>query len=274
MQLVQPSRLQTGAFGHRAGVQDACSPPPRQPRLAPSRRLLAPAPRVSSAEPVTLDGSVIDHYNREMAEKMGWMRSPYEYHPELGLYYHYVTDDVMVGGQPRTPEDIDHLANREGVRAILNLQQDRDLHHWGVDIGALSARASDHGVHLIRKPAQDFDPHSLRSVLPGAVAALEQARMQHGRVYTHCTAGLGRAPAVAIAALYWLNPSDGLVSLDDAYQFVTSIRPCGPNKDAIRAATYDLLSGRHWDGFHHEPRHAFGTLSKADRTRIREKLLG
>ena len=53
--------------------------------------------------------------------------------------------------------------------------------------------------------AQDFDPHSLRSILPGAVKAI-QAELAHGRkVYVHCTAGLGRAPAACIAYMYWFR---------------------------------------------------------------------
>lgn len=44
----------------------------------------------------------------------------------------------------------------------------------------------------------------MRSELPKAVASLEWAISQgKGRVYVHCTAGLGRAPAVAIAYLFW-----------------------------------------------------------------------
>lgn len=53
--------------------------------------------------------------------------------------------------------------------------------------------------------AQDFDPHSLRSSLPGAVAALDGELRQGRSVYVHCTAGLGRAPAACIAYLYWFQ---------------------------------------------------------------------
>ena len=52
------------------------------------------------------------------------------------------------------------------------------------------------------------------------------------RVYVHCTAGLGRAPAVCIAYMYWFGRRD----LDAAYDHLTSVRPCGPKKDAIRGA--------------------------------------
>jgi protein tyrosine phosphatase len=57
--------------------------------------------------------------------------------------------------------------------------------------------------------AVDFDPDSLRSQLPKAVSALEWAISQRkGRVYVHCTAGLGRAPAVAIAYMFWFENMD------------------------------------------------------------------
>lgn len=57
--------------------------------------------------------------------------------------------------------------------------------------------------------AVDFDPDSLRSQLPKAVSALEWAISQRkGRVYIHCTAGLGRAPAVAIAYMFWFENMD------------------------------------------------------------------
>ena len=176
---------------------------------------------------------------------------------------------MIVGSQPRSAADVAFLAHENNVRAILNLQQDKDLKHWGVNLGELTHAAYEHGVELIRTPAVDFDPHSLRATLPTAVAALERARRQHGRVYVHCTAGLGRSPAVAIAALYWFTDMD----LDTAYMYLTGIRPCGPNKDAIRGATYDLLTGGQWEQFHHLPCDAFSSLSDDEREVIREKLL-
>ena len=70
-------------------------------------------------------------------------------------------------------------------------------------------------------------PSPLHPPPPAAVAALQQSRSAEGaKVYLHCTAGLGRAPAVAIAALYWFAG----MQLDEAYGYLTGIRPCGPNK--------------------------------------------
>jgi hypothetical protein len=64
------------------------------------------------------------------------------------------------------------------------------------------------------------------------------------------------------------------MDLDTAYCYLTGIRPCGPNKDAIRGATYDLITGGHWDHFHQLPSDAFSSLSDDERDLIREKLLG
>lgn len=47
------------------------------------------------------------------------------YHPEKGLYYSYILPNLVVGSQPRTKEDVDHIAERVGAKTILNLQQVR-----------------------------------------------------------------------------------------------------------------------------------------------------
>ena len=57
---------------------------------------------------------------------------------------------------------------------------------------------------------------------PGNLHSSSVARLL--RVYVHCTAGLGRAPAVCIAYLYWWCGMD----LDAGYEYLTNIRPCGP----------------------------------------------
>ena len=52
---------------------------------------------------------------------------------------------------------------------------------------------------------------------------------------------MGRSPGVAIGYLYWCLNFD---SLDQAYDFLTSKRPCGPKKESIRLATVDMLRAR------------------------------
>jgi len=148
-----------------------------------------------------------------------------------------------------------------------------DVQYWGVDGEALFAKAAELGIEYVRVGAVDFDPESLRNILPNAVRELERLRQaagDSGTVYVHCTAGLGRAPAVIIAWLFWFSSMD----LDDAYEHLTSIRPCGPKKESIRGATFDVLDHRHRDEFAHLPADAWRYLSADDRAEISQRLFG
>ncbi|KAK8355613.1 hypothetical protein V6Z12_A05G302200 [Gossypium hirsutum] len=189
--------------------------------------------------------SRMEEYNTAM-KKM--MRNPYEYHHDLGMNYTLITDNLIVGSQPQKPEDIDHLKQEEKVAYILNLQQDND----------------------IETPARDFDPDSLRNILPKAVSSLEWAIAEgKGRVYVHCTAGLGRAPAVAIAYMFWFCG----MNLNTAFEALTSKRPCGPNKRAIRGATYDLAKNDPWkEPFENLPEHAFEGVADWERKLIQDRV--
>jgi hypothetical protein len=127
------------------------------------------------------------------------------------MYYTRITPTLIVGSQPQSPSDIEKLYYEEKVGAVRNLQQDSDVQYWGMDLPSMISRCEELGVWHIRRPARDFDGDSLREVLPRAVSALEHAVEQGRTFYVHCTAGLGRAPAVAIAYLFWfdnMNVSD------------------------------------------------------------------
>ena len=45
---------------------------------------------------------------------MGWdtSGSPFEYHPERGVYFHEVYPRVICGSQPRTPDDVTLLKDQ------------------------------------------------------------------------------------------------------------------------------------------------------------------
>ncbi|MQL92339.1 hypothetical protein Taro_024964 [Colocasia esculenta] len=211
----------------------------------------------------------VEDYNTVMKRMM---RNPYEYHHDLGMNYTLMTKNLIVGSQPQSPEDIDHLKKEENVGYILCLQQDKDIEYWGIDIDAIIRRCKEVGIHHMRKPARDFDPDSLRNCLPEAVSSLEWAISEDkGRVYIHCTAGLGRAPAVTIAYLFWFHDMD----LHEAYNMLTSKRPCGPNKKAIRGATYDLAKNDPWkEPFDGLPEHAFANIADWERKLIQERVRG
>ncbi|XP_008456916.1 phosphoglucan phosphatase LSF2, chloroplastic isoform X2 [Cucumis melo] len=209
----------------------------------------------------------MDEYNLAM-KKM--MRNPYEYHHELGMNYTVIADNLIVGSQPQKPEDINFLKEEEGVAYILNLQQDKDVEYWGINLQSIIERCKELGIRHMRQPAKDFDPDSLRTGLPKAVSLLEWAISKgKGKVYVHCTAGLGRAPAVAIAYLYWFCG----MNLNTAYEALTSKRPCGPSKRAIRGATYDLSKNDPWkEPFESLPDNAFEDIADWERNLIWDRV--
>lgn len=212
-------------------------------------------------------GTKMEEYNVAMKRMM---RNPYEYHHDLGMNYTLITDNLIVGSQPQKPEDIDHLKKEENVAYILNLQQDKDVEFWGIDLQLIIKRCRKLGIRHMRRPARDFDPDSLRSGLPKAVSSLEWAISEgKGKVYVHCTAGLGRAPAVAIAYMFWFCG----MNLNTAYDTLTSKRPCGPNRRAIRGATYDLAKNDPWkEPFESLPEHAFEGMADWERNLIQGRV--
>ncbi|KAF6143120.1 hypothetical protein GIB67_041188 [Kingdonia uniflora] len=224
-------------------------------------------------ESLTLDQKLstndnkMEEYNVAMKRMM---RNPYEYHHDLGMNYRQITDGLIVGSQPQKPDDIVHLKEEQNVAYILNLQQDSDIEYWGIDLKSVIKRCKELDIRHMRRPAKDFDPDSLRSGLPKSVSSLEWAISEgKGKVYVHCTAGLGRAPAVAIAYMFWFCG----MNLDTAYNTLTSKRPCGPNKKAIRGATYDLAKNDPWkEPFENLPDHAFADIADWERKLIKERV--
>jgi protein-tyrosine phosphatase len=181
---------------------------------------------------------VEDKYNEAMK---AYSASPFEYQHEKGLYYHQITDSILVGTQPWEKGSIGYLKEKENVTVLFNTQEDGNFAYWKVDIGEREAEAREANVLLHRQPIVDFSFDSLREQLPEAASEFDRLmhRSEEEVIYCHCTAGMGRSPAVVIAYLYWTD--DRFESLDAAYEFLTSKRPCGPKKEAIRQATVDIL---------------------------------
>ena len=55
---------------------------------------------------------------------------------------------------------------------------------------------------------------------------------------------------------------------EQAYERVTSIRPCGPKRDAVRGATFDLLDGRPHAAFGSLPSTSYAFLNDDDRRKL------
>lgn len=65
---------------------------------------------------------------------------------------HEIVPGLFCGTQPRNPQEVEDLAEGHGVSVIMNLQQDKDIQHWGIDFGANQHKCNELGVTLLRKP--------------------------------------------------------------------------------------------------------------------------
>uniref|UniRef100_A0A0C9RS01 TSA: Wollemia nobilis Ref_Wollemi_Transcript_15922_1648 transcribed RNA sequence n=1 Tax=Wollemia nobilis TaxID=56998 RepID=A0A0C9RS01_9CONI len=175
-------------------------------------------------------------YSNNMTKAMGAVLT---YQHELGMNYNFVLPDLIVGSCPQNPADVDKLKNI-GVGIIFCLQQDPDLEYFGIDISAIQKRSEDYdGLQHIRAEVRDFDAFNLRMRLPTVVGKLQKAiKNGSGITYIHCTAGLGRAPAVALAYMFWVQG----YKLADANKLIQSVRPSFPKLEAIKSATADMLT--------------------------------
>ncbi|XP_024970723.1 phosphoglucan phosphatase DSP4, amyloplastic-like isoform X2 [Cynara cardunculus var. scolymus] len=178
-----------------------------------------------------------DVYSTNMTEAMGAVLT---YRHELGMNYDFITPDLIVGSCLQTPADVDKLRSI-GVKTIYCLQQNSDLEYFSVDIGAIREYASTFSdIQHLRAEIRDFDAFDMRLRLPYVVSKLHKAVNRNGGItYIHCTAGLGRAPATALAYMFWVQG----YKLQDAITLLLSKRPCFPKVDAIKSATADILTG-------------------------------
>lgn len=135
------------------------------------------------------------------------------------MHFDTVPDNMFIGPYPQTVEDVDTLAEA-GVTAVLNVQTDEDFEHRGVQWDKLMKRYEEQNILVKRYQIRDFDRDSLRSNLNGGAHALDDLLKKGRKVYVHCTAGMGRAPAVVVAYLCWVHK----MSLDAAVRHVKKHR--------------------------------------------------
>ncbi|KAM3282916.1 phosphoglucan phosphatase DSP4, amyloplastic [Capsicum chacoense] len=178
-----------------------------------------------------------DTYSHDMTAAMGAVLT---YRHELGMNYNFIRPDLIVGSCLQTPEDVNKLRSI-GVKTIFCLQQNPDLEYFGVDINAIREYANECGdIEHLRAEIRDFDAFDLRLRLPAVISILNNAINRNGGVtYIHCTAGLGRAPAVALSYMFWVQG----YKLGEAFDLLMSKRSCFPKLDAIKSATADILTG-------------------------------
>jgi protein-tyrosine phosphatase len=143
-----------------------------------------------------------------------------------------VPPNMIIGPYPQNAADVDSLADG-GATAVFNVQTDEDFVHRGIKWPILAARYADRNILVVRFPIRDFDPSSLCDRIHDAAHQVHNLIEQGHTVYIHCTAGMGRAPAVAVAYLCWVRG----YSLEDAVAHVKKHRPVAvPNVNVLRRA--------------------------------------
>ncbi|KAH6781322.1 hypothetical protein C2S51_006615, partial [Perilla frutescens var. frutescens] len=149
-----------------------------------------------------------------------------------------ITEQIYVGSCIQTKEDVETLSATAGVTAVLNFQSTTEAANWGIDSNLINESCQNSNILMINYPIRDADSFDMRKKLPFSVGLLLRLLKKNHRVYVTCTTGFDRSPASVIAYLHWMTDT----SLHAAYNFVTGLHSCKPDRPAIAWATWDLIA--------------------------------
>jgi predicted protein tyrosine phosphatase len=150
------------------------------------------------------------------------------------LTYAQILPQLFIGSHPRTIEDIQRLRREAGITAVLNIHTDDDMRAANLDWPPLEAHYRSCPIVLRRAPIIE-EQVELRAKLYACIQALSQLLAEGHTVYLHCTAGIGRAPTVAIGYLHTCLGWE----LEEAIEHVKQVRQCSPHLEALRLALGD-----------------------------------
>jgi len=152
------------------------------------------------------------------------------------ISFDMISRSLFLGSCPKSVVDVDRIHSSLKISAVLNLQTDEDFPAWDVDFAAVQQRYVEAGIELVRVPILDWDEADLRVRLANAIDVLAELIAAEHRVYVHCTAGVGRAPATVIGYLA-LHEN---MSVEQAVAFVEERRRIKPYVAAIE----DVVAAR------------------------------
>ena len=137
--------------------------------------------------------------------------------------------NIFIGPYLQTEQDFE-LLSKKGINTILSVQTDKDIEYRQLDINLLNKYANKYGIEINRYPIEDFNREELYNRLKGAGDLLNKLIKEGKTVYVHCTAGIGRGPAVVIIYLILYEN----YSVRDAVTLCRKSRPkITPYYDAI-----------------------------------------
>ena len=154
--------------------------------------------------------------------------------PGETLTYAQILPRLYIGSHPRTINDIERLRREAGITAVLNIHTDDDMRAVRLDFPSLEAYYKTCPIVLCRTPMIE-EQVELRAKLYNAIQTLSELLAAGHTVYLHCTAGIGRAPTVAIGYLHDCLGWDW----DEAVAHVKALRQCAPHLEALRLALAD-----------------------------------
>jgi protein-tyrosine phosphatase len=108
-----------------------------------------------------------------------------------------VQPHLSVGPYPSSLDDIRKLQSYN-VKAVLNLQTDRDMKTRGVDWEKLKGDYKSMGIAAVNIPIVDMDWIDLQEKADYATQVLHRLIKQYETVFVHCTAGINRSPHVVL----------------------------------------------------------------------------
>ena len=143
---------------------------------------------------------------------------------------------IYIGPYPQSADEINILI-KEGITAVICAQSDIDIKHRQIDWVNIKKYYSENNIKLVHFPIHDFNHENLVERLPEGAKELNNLLREKRVVYVHCTAGMGRAPAIVVMYLCFYHSMEP----DEAYDYVHSHRACAvPNKVAIQTV-YDKM---------------------------------
>ena len=154
------------------------------------------------------------------------------------LNWNEIRADLVIGSCPLEVADIDRIHDQAGATALLSLQSDVCLGHFGIDYAVHRLHGENLGLEMRRAPMRDFDIPDQRRHLARAIRTLHELLSQRHRVYLHCTAGLGRS---ALTALGYLSCVEAY-RIEEALELLKTRRPgIVPSLEAYQGCRADLV---------------------------------
>ncbi|KAJ0985849.1 hypothetical protein J5N97_004205 [Dioscorea zingiberensis] len=160
------------------------------------------------------------------------------YNHSLGMQYSKITEQIYVGSCIQTDRDVKTLSDVLGITAVLNFQSESERVNWGINSESINDSCRQHNILMVNYPIREVDSVDLRKKLPFCVGLLLRLLRKNFRIFVTCTTGFDRSPACVIAYLHWIQDTP----LQAAYNFVSGLHSCRPDRPAIVWATWDLIA--------------------------------